>query len=100
MTLELIASMLGVCREGITEVAGNLQREGLISYHRGHITVLDRPGLESRACECYYVVRKEFCHLFSDMHIRQKNAATVTHAFPQMLSEANHVIPSKNKLLA
>jgi CRP-like cAMP-binding protein len=59
MTQELIASMLGVRREGITESAGNLQRAGLISYRRGHITVLDRSGLKSRACECYEVVKKE-----------------------------------------
>jgi CRP-like cAMP-binding protein len=100
MTQELIAEMLGVRREGITETAGNLQRAGLISYHRGHITVLDRLGLESRACECYHVVRKEFCRLFSDMHIRQKNAATVMHAFPQMLSGTHHVMSRKNEVLA
>jgi CRP-like cAMP-binding protein len=63
MTQELIASMLGVRREGITETAGNLQREGLISYRRGHITVLDRTGLEASACECYQVVKKEFRRL-------------------------------------
>ncbi|MGR8998254.1 MAG: Crp/Fnr family transcriptional regulator [Gammaproteobacteria bacterium] len=63
MTQELIAVMLGVRREGITEAAGNLQRAGLISYRRGHITVLDRSGLESRACECYQVVKKEFKRL-------------------------------------
>ncbi|HEX7455507.1 MAG TPA: Crp/Fnr family transcriptional regulator [Gallionella sp.] len=66
MTQELIASMLGVRREGITETAGNLQRLGLISYRRGHITVLNRAGLESHACECYGVVRKEFHRLLSD----------------------------------
>jgi CRP-like cAMP-binding protein len=63
MTQELIAIMLGVRREGITEIAGNLQRAGLISYRRGHITVLDHTGLESRACECYTVVKKEFQRL-------------------------------------
>ncbi|MDO8207676.1 MAG: Crp/Fnr family transcriptional regulator [Gallionella sp.] len=66
MTQELIASMLGVRREGITETAGNLQRLGLISYRRGHITVLDRSGLELHACECYLVVRKEFHRLLGD----------------------------------
>ena len=66
ITQELIAGMLGVRREGITEAAGNLQRAGFISYRRGHITVLDRPGLESRACECYQVVRKEFHRLLGD----------------------------------
>ena len=63
MTQELIATMLGVRREGITEIAGNLQRAGLISYRRGHISVLNRSGLESRVCECYNVVRKEFHRL-------------------------------------
>ncbi|SJM89554.1 Transcriptional regulator, Crp/Fnr family [Crenothrix polyspora] len=63
MTQELIASMLGVRREGITEAAGNLQRASLISYRRGHITVLERSGLESRTCECYHVVKKEFHRL-------------------------------------
>lgn len=66
MTQELIASMLGVRREGITETAGNLQRAGLINYRRGHITVVDRSGLESRVCECYAVVKKEFDRLLSD----------------------------------
>ena len=63
MTQELIANMLGVRREGVTEAAGRVQRAGLISYHRGHITVLDRAGLEARACECYAVVKKEFDRL-------------------------------------
>src|SRR5712692_7563893 len=53
MTQELIANMLGVRREGVTQAAGRLQTQGFISYRRGHITVLDRPGLESLACECY-----------------------------------------------
>lgn len=66
MTQELIAGMLGVRREGITEAAGNLQRAGMISYRRGHITVLDRSGLESRACECYNVVKNEFHRLLSN----------------------------------
>jgi CRP-like cAMP-binding protein len=59
MTQELIANMLGVRREGVTESAGKLQKAGLINYHRGHITVLDRPGLEARVCECYQVVKTE-----------------------------------------
>ena len=60
MTQELIANMLGVRREGVTEAAGKLQRAGLIDYSRGHITVLNRPGLEARVCECYQVVKTEF----------------------------------------
>jgi CRP-like cAMP-binding protein len=63
MTQELIANMLGVRREGVTEAAGALQREGLIRYRRGRITVLDRPGLERRTCECYAVVKKEYDRL-------------------------------------
>src|SRR4029434_2369127 len=59
MTQELIANMLGVRREGVTEAAGKLQRLNLIKYGRGHITVLDRPGLERHVCECYEVVKRE-----------------------------------------
>lgn len=64
MTQELIASMLGFRREGITAAAGHLQQAGLIEYRRGHITVLDRRGLERRTCECYGVVKKEYDRLF------------------------------------
>ncbi|MBK1717010.1 Crp/Fnr family transcriptional regulator [Thiocystis violacea] len=67
MTQELIANMLGVRREGVTEAAGKLQSAGLIHYSRGHINVLDRPGLEARVCECYEVVRKEFRRLLPDV---------------------------------
>jgi CRP-like cAMP-binding protein len=63
MTQELIANMLGVRREGVTEAAGKLQDAGLIHHDRGRITVLNRPGLEARVCECYEVVRKEFRRL-------------------------------------
>jgi CRP-like cAMP-binding protein len=63
MTQELIANMLGVRREGVTESALKLQKAGLISYTRGHITVLDRPGLEKRSCECYQVVKTEYDRL-------------------------------------
>jgi len=63
MTQELIANMLGVRREGVTEAAGKLQDAGLIRYLRGRITVLDRPGVEARTCECYQVVRAEFDRL-------------------------------------
>ena len=67
MTQELIANMLGVRREGITEAAGKLQRAGLIKYTRGHIEVLDRPGLEKSACECYGVVKLEFDRLMNEI---------------------------------
>ncbi|OFZ98552.1 MAG: Crp/Fnr family transcriptional regulator [Betaproteobacteria bacterium RIFCSPLOWO2_02_67_12] len=71
MTQDLIASMLGVRREGITEAAGNLQRAGHIRYRRGHISVVERAGLEARACECYAVVKKELGRLLSDVRYRQ-----------------------------
>jgi CRP-like cAMP-binding protein len=66
MTQELIANMLGVRREGVTEAAGKLQSAGLISYSRGHIVVLDRQRLEARACECYRVVKDEFDRLLPE----------------------------------
>jgi CRP-like cAMP-binding protein len=66
MTQELIANMLGVRREGVTEAAGKLQDAGLIHYSRGKITVADRPGLEARVCECYEVVKREFDRLLPD----------------------------------
>jgi len=75
ITQELVAGMLGVRREGITEAAGSLQRAGFISYRRGHITVLERSGLEARACECYAVVRKELSRLLSDVQNRQGKSA-------------------------
>lgn len=71
MTQELIANMLGVRREGITEAAGKLQHAGVIRYRRGHISVLDRAGLESRVCECYAVVRTELDRLLCDVKYRQ-----------------------------
>lgn len=63
MTQELIANMLGVRREGVTEAAGKLQKAGLIEYSRWRIAVLNRPGLEERVCECYHVVKTEFDRL-------------------------------------
>jgi len=70
MTQELIANMLGVRREGVTSAALKLQQAGLISYRRGHITVLDRPGLEKRSCECYAVVKKEYDRLLPEATAR------------------------------
>ena len=70
MTQELISRMLGVRREGITEAAGALQRDGFIRYRRGHIMVLNRSGLETRACECYAVVKAELARLMTGMGTR------------------------------
>ncbi|TDP86133.1 CRP-like cAMP-binding protein [Aquabacterium commune] len=67
MTQELIANMLGVRREGVTEAALKLQRQGLIRYARGHIEVLDREGLESLSCECYGVVKREYDRLLPNL---------------------------------
>jgi CRP-like cAMP-binding protein len=77
MTQELVASMLGVRREGITEAAGRLQLAGVIRYRRGHIAVIERSGLESRSCECYGVVKKELNRLLSDVRYRQGIAAVI-----------------------
>jgi CRP-like cAMP-binding protein len=66
MTQELIANALGVRREGVTEVASYLQKAGLIQYSRGRITVLDRPGLEQRGCECYAVIKNEYARLLAN----------------------------------
>jgi len=71
MTQELAAGMLGVRRESITEAAGKLQHAGIIRYRRGHITVLDRSGLETHVCECYAVVKNELSRLLSDVQYRQ-----------------------------
>ena len=87
MTQELVASMLGVRREGITEAAGKLQRAGFIRYRRGHIAVLERAGLETRACECYAVVKKELDRLLtsthSDKRVRTRSSAATESAQTQ-----------------
>ena len=72
ITQELIAGMLGVRREGITQAAGELQAAGFIRYRRGHIAVLDRSGLEKRTCECYAVVKKEMSRLLSDVQYHHR----------------------------
>ena len=74
MTQELIANMLGVRREGVTEAAGKLRHAGVIRYNRGRITVLDRPRLEQEVCECYSVVKKEFDRLLSDIPLSESAA--------------------------
>jgi CRP-like cAMP-binding protein len=78
MTQELIANMLGVSRGGVPEAAGKLQMDGLIHYTRGHITVMDRPKLEERVCECYAVVKKEWT-VYS--LIKQRNTTRVRQWF-------------------
>lgn len=77
MTQELVASMLGVRRESVTVAAASLQHAGLIRYRRGHIAVLERVGLEARACECYAVVKMEMSRLLSDVRHRQDISAVV-----------------------
>lgn len=77
MTQELVASILGVRRESIALAAGKLQHAGVIRYRRGHISVLDRRALETRACECYAVVKKETSRLLGDVLYRQGTATVV-----------------------
>lgn len=86
ITQELIANMLGVRREGVTEAAGKLQSYGYIRYRRGHITVLDRGGLEESVCECYDVVKKEFARLLNDVRQRQSESSVqgTTTSLPQV----------------
>lgn len=82
MTHEMVAGTLGVRREGITEAAGKLQRAGVIRYRRGLIAVLERSGLEARACECYAVVKKELGRLLSDVQYRQGTSAVAGERMP------------------
>ena len=82
MTQEFIANMLGVRRESVTAAAGQLQQAGLISYRRGHISVLDRAGLEALACECYKVVKKEYGRLLNDVRTSRTSINPI-HGAPQ-----------------
>jgi CRP-like cAMP-binding protein len=93
MTQELVASMLGVRREGITDAAGKLRDAGFISYRRGHISVLGRSGLEARACECYAVVKTEIDRLLSDVRHRQPVPARVAAPVPAAAPLAGRPIP-------
>ena len=81
MTQELIANMLGVRREGVTEAAGKLQDAGIIRYKRGRITVLDRPRLEQASCECYPVVKKEFDRLLTEIPVSGSFRALARNQF-------------------
>lgn len=83
MTQELIATMLGVRREGVTEAAQNLQASGLINYSRGHITVLNRTGLEARVCECYRAVKNEYNRLLPERNNQHtpQSGSNSGHAF-------------------
>jgi len=102
MTQELIANMLGVRREAVTEAAGKLQAVGLIEYSRGHITVINRPGLEARACECYATVKSEYDRIFlmnPDARIvnRQRpNPATLRKRAEARLQQSAVAVPSND----
>ena len=99
MTQELIANMLGVRREAVTEAAGKLQAEGLIEYSRGHITVLDRPGLEARTCECYAAVKSEYDRIFllqsnaEDTFRPRPNPANIRNRAEARLQQSSHPAP-------
>ncbi|MGZ8241185.1 MAG: Crp/Fnr family transcriptional regulator [Methylobacter sp.] len=94
MTQEMIANMLGVRREGVTESAGKLQKAGLIAYRRGHIKVLDRRGLEARVCECYKVVKKEADRLL----VPDVKPSNTSSNVPRIISKHPTVIPISSKL--
>ena len=97
MTQELIANMLGVRREGVTEAAGKLHSAGIINYSRGHISVVNRPKLEMRVCECYEVVKKEFDRLLLEPQIhantgyigRMLGKSCIPHRTPWRMGSAS-----------
>jgi len=100
VTQELIARMLGVRREAVTEAAGKLQEAGLIQYRRAHLTVTDRPGLEARACECYGVVKAEYDRLFHlppahlASHRGRPNPASLRKRAEARLKQAQPIVPN------
>lgn len=94
MTQELIAVTLGVRREGVTQIAGKLQHAGFISYRRGHISVLDRSGLEKRACECYRVVKSEFDRLLPDVAVMQTDPCRSRMRTSRRQDEHLHTSPA------
>lgn len=96
VTQQVIACALGVRREGITEAAGRLQRAGFIHYHRGHITVLDRAGLEKQACECYQVVKTEIDRLLPDLTAQQAASARCMPAYQDSSPDRQRVTASRS----
>jgi hypothetical protein len=106
LTQESIANVLGVRREGITEAAGKLQKAGFIHYRRGHITALDRAGLENRACECYRTVKMEFDRLLPDLTatdaietpcIQISNSAALGEKFSPTRTYTHASVPSEGR---
>ena len=89
VTQEQISGTLGVRRESVTAAAGKLQRDGFIRYRRGQVAVIDRTGLESRACECYAVARTEIHRLLSDVQLRQTPPPTAARSRPPMPTASN-----------
>lgn len=96
VTQQAIAGALGVRREGVTEAAGRLQRAGFIRNHRGHITVLDRGGLEKQACECYQVVKTEFDRLLPEVTATQAATPRCMPAYQAPSSDGKRVTASRS----
>src|SRR6476469_5219011 len=97
MTQELIANMLGVQRERVTEVAPQLRSDGLIQCRRGTITVIDRPRLERRVCECYAVVKKEYDALFRDLLPERRGVANTKYG--RLRRKADEATPERRRRL-